>query len=392
MSESSIAIGGGGIAGLAAALLLAKAGRNIVVHERAAAFSEVGAGLQLSPNAGRILDSLGLGPALDAAAIRPVAIEMRAAASGRLIVSLPLERAALRYGAPYRLLHRAELLAVLLEAVAADPRITVRTAAPLAAVEADGDGVRFLSAGTAERADLLIGADGVRSAIRVHLGGKAARPTGRTAWRTTIAAEMAPRPLPRDRVTVFLGERTHVVVYPVSAGRAINVVTILEEDWRDEGWNAPGDADALAARFSGAADSLLALIAAAREGSGWTRWCLCDVDARGPWQRGRIALVGDAAHAMLPFLAQGAAMAIEDAAILARFIAKPDLPADIALQRYVAHRRPRAARVAEAARRSGALYHLGSLAAPLRDAAMRALGGDRLLQRYDWLYGWTAAD
>ncbi len=171
----------------------------------------------------------------------------------------------------------------------------------------------------------------------------------------------------------------------VRAGKEINVVAIIEEGWRGEGWSEPGDARHLAQHFRGAADDLAALIA---RGQNWTRWCLSGVDARGPWQRGRVALIGDAAHAMLPFLAQGAAMAIEDAAVLTRQLLRPDLPAEIALERYVDERRPRAARVSDAARQSGAIYHMSPLAAPFRDATMKALGGERLLARYDWLYGW----
>lgn len=382
---SDIAIAGGGIAGLTAALLLSRAGFKVTVFERAASFSEVGAGLQISPNAGRILDNLGLGPALDAVATRPTAIEMRGAQSGRTIVALPLALAAQRHGAPYRLLHRADLQATLVEAATADPAITIETGTDIALLGEDADGVRIAAGGAERRCDVLIGADGVRSRIRTHVGGGPAEPTGRTAWRITIPATDAPAAIPRDRVTVFLGDRTHVVVYPVRAGREINVVAIIEENWRGEGWSEPGDARHLAQHFRGAADDLAALIAT---GSAWTRWCLSGVDARGPWQRGRVALIGDAAHAMLPFLAQGAAMAIEDAAVLTRQLLRPDLPAEVALARYVEERRPRAARVSDAARQSGAIYHMSPLAAPFRDATMKALGGERLLARYDWLYGW----
>ncbi len=385
MPGPAIAVAGGGIAGLSAALLLSRAGFPVRLFERAERFSEVGAGLQLSPNAGRILDHLGLGPALDAVSVRPEAIEMRGLQSGRLIVALPLASAARRHGAPYRLLHRADLLAILLDAAKEDPNIAIAAGTPVSAISETADGVRFSAGAAAERADLLIGADGVRSSLRRLVGGGPAEPTGRTAWRGTIAAEAAPADLPLDRVTVYLGDRSHVVVYPIRSGTAVNIVAIIEEDWQGEGWNEPGDRSVILSRLRGTAIELEALVGAV---DSWTRWCLCGVDPGGPWQRGRIALVGDACHAMLPFLAQGAAMAIEDAAVLTRMLLRPGLPVEVAIARYVAERRPRAARVAQAARQSGAIYHMSPLAAPFRDATMRTLGGERLLARYDWLYGW----
>ncbi len=385
MSPRAIAVAGGGIAGLTTALLLARAGFPARVFERSSQFSEVGAGLQLSPNAGRILDHVGLGPALDAVAVRPEAIELRGMANGRLVVALPLAAAARRHGAPYRLVHRADLLAILVAAAKADVGITIRSDAAIGEVTETADAVAFTAGGTAQTADLLVGADGVRSSLRAALGGGPAEPTGRTAWRATIPAADAPTDLARDRVTVYLGDRSHIVVYPIRAAREINIVAIIEEDWRGEGWNEPGDTALIRSRFRGSADEVEGLIGAP---AAWTRWCLSGVDPSGPWQRGRVALIGDACHAMLPFLAQGAAMAIEDAAVLTRMLLRPGLPTEVALARYVSERRPRVTRVVQAARQSGSIYHMSPLAAPFRDATMRALGGERLLARYDWLYGW----
>ncbi len=385
MSPRAIAVAGGGIAGLTSALLLARAGFAVRVFERSETFSEVGAGLQLSPNAGRLLDHLGLGPALDTVSVRPEAIEMRGMANGRVVVALPLAAAARRHGAPYRLVHRADLLEILLAAAQADRGIGITSGAAISNATETADGIAFTAGGRTETAELLIGADGVRSALRASIGGGSAEPTGRTAWRATIPAADAPESLSRDRVTVYLGDRSHIVVYPIRAAREINVVAILEEDWRGEGWNEPGDTQLIRSRFRGSADEVKALIGAPQT---WTRWCLSGVDPAGPWQRGRIALIGDACHAMLPFLAQGAAMAIEDAAVLTRMLLRPGLPTEVALARYVSERRPRVTRVVQAARQSGAIYHMSPLAAPFRDATMRALGGERLLARYDWLYGW----
>lgn len=347
------------------------------MFERADALSEIGAGLQISPNAGRILDNLGLAAALDREATRPEAIDMRAARTGRIIVSLPLSRAA-----PYRTLHRADLLSILEEAVLADPFIELRLGEPIDDIRSTAEAVSFATPTRREEASLLVGADGIRSSVRSFVADETQpQPTGRTAWRTTVAADAAPEELPRNRTTVFLGDRTHVVVYPIRSGTEINIVAIVEEDWRGEGWSEPGDATWLSARFRSVAPLLRDVIAA---GSDWTRWCLATVDPSGRWQRGRAVLVGDAAHAMLPFLAQGAAMAIEDAAILAHSLTV----SYTGLDRYEALRRPRVSRVWQAAQQSGTIYHMGYLAAPFRDTIMKVLGTDRLLARYDWIYGW----
>jgi len=195
---------------------------------------------------------------------------------------------------------------------------------------------------------------------------------------------MAPRDLPQERTTVLLSRAAHVVIYPVRGGRQINVIVVIEEDWREDGWNAPGNADVLRQRFD--QDGTRYIGRLAELDLPWTRWCLTEVDPGGAWSDGRIALIGDAAHAMVPFLAQGAAMAIEDADVLATELASA--PVGEALQRYQAQRRPRVSRVWKAARQAGQIYHLGGAMAFARDMTMTALGGERLLRRYDWIYGW----
>jgi len=313
---------------------------------------------------------------------------MRSGRTGEPIVSLPLGAAARRaYGAPYRLLHRADLQSLLLEAVQRDDQIELRLGEEASAVAQTGDAVTLSSGGMDYSFDCIVAADGVRSRLKDGVrGATPSRPSGRTAWRTTIPIGIAPRDLPHDRTTVLLSRAAHVVIYPVRSARLINVIVVLEEDWAEDGWSEPGDAAVLQKRFDG--DSTRYISRLTSLDLNWTHWCLSEVEPGGNWVDGRIALAGDAAHAMLPFLAQGAAMAIEDADILARELSNG--PVVDALRRYEALRRPRVSQVWKKARQAGQIYHLGGAMAVARDLTMTALGGPKLLQRYDWIYGWKS--
>ncbi len=387
MPVRRVVVAGAGIAGLTSALALAARGFEVTVCERARVLSEVGAGLQLSPNCGRILSGLGLDAALDAHAVRPEAIDIRSGPSGRRIVALPLgASAAARHGGPYRVLHRADLQKALLGAVLAQGRVTLALEAAVDAVEEGRDGLGVTVAGEPIEADLVVGADGVRSTVRGAVAGAAMpRPTGRTAWRATVPADAAGPLLAAMRTTLFLGPAAHLVAYPISGGAAVNLVAVVEDPHAAPGWDEPADLAVLDAAFADWAEPVRALI----DGPLWRRFTLNAVDPAGRWATARIALLGDAAHAMLPFLAQGAAMAIEDAAVLAAELADAPATPAAALRRYEARRKPRVTKVWQGARTAGRLYHLGRIAALARDAGMAALGGPALLARYDWLYGWT---
>ncbi|MCX5521103.1 FAD-dependent monooxygenase [Kaistia defluvii] len=389
MTANRVGIAGAGIAGLTTALSLARRGIASTVVERAPQLSEVGAGLQISPNAGRILESLDLTEGLDRAAVMPEAIDMRSGRTGEPIVSLPLGESARRaYGAPYRLLHRADLQSILLEAVQADPRIELRLGAEATAVRQTHENVTLSVGDETLDFDAMIVADGVRSKLKQAVDGALpSRPSGRTAWRSTIPVGVAPRDLPHERTTVLLCRDAHVVIYPLRGARLINIIVVIEEDWGDDTWSGPGAAEVLRQRFD--QDSTRYISRLTKLDLQWTRWCLAEVEPSGVWVEGRVALIGDAAHAMLPFLAQGAAMAIEDADVLARELSNG--PVADALQRYQALRRPRVMRVWKTARQAGQIYHLGGPMAVARDLTMTALGGERLLQRYDWIYGWQSS-
>jgi salicylate hydroxylase len=384
-----IVIVGAGIGGLTAALSLSAAGFRIFVAERADHLSEVGAGIQLSPNAGRVLAGLGLDRAIAAAAIEPTTLEIRSGADGQVLVALPIATFRQRYGFPYRVIHRADLQTILANAIAADPSIVLECAATVADTlpQPEGPLVRIR---TAHGVDVvpsvaIVAADGVWSTFRQRVAGSATpQATGRTAWRALIPADSARDLIAMDRTALWLGPHAHLVHYPVAKGAAVNVVAIVEERWDKPGWSAVGESAEIARHFGRWSPAARRLISAPVS---WQKFAITRVDAGGPWTHDRLALLGDAAHAMDPYLAQGAAMAIEDAAILAdRLSAVADVPA--ALRAYEAGRKARVVLVAAAARRVGAQYHYGGLMAFARDAALRLAGERLILERNDWIYRW----
>ena len=389
----TIVVAGAGIGGLTAALALAAVGYRIVIVERADQLSVVGAGIQIAPNAGRILASLGLEDAFAAAAIEPEALEIRSAASGRVLTRLPAALFRERYGFPYRVIHRADLQRVLVEAVAASPKITLMLGATIAATLPGDDGVAVRVDGPAGADEVIaaavIGADGVRSTLRADVRRDSAPvPTGRTAWRALVPAEAVAGLLPMKRTGLWLGPDAHIVHYPVQGGTAVSIVVLVAERWDEPGWNVPGERGELLARFANASAGVKNLLSAAES---WQKFALMTVDGSQSWCKGRLALLGDAAHAMMPFLAQGAAMAIEDAAVLADCLdGASDVPA--ALGAYEAARKPRVIRVAEASRRTGTDYHWQGPMAFARDAALTLAGTRLILDRADWIYRWRAPE
>ena len=316
-----VAVAGAGLGGLTAALALAARRIDVVVCEREPALREAGAGVQLGPNAVRVLDGLGLGGALRACAFAPRAAEVRDGPSGRLLLRTPLgEAAERRWGAPYLQLHRADLQALLVDAARGCPGVELRLGA--AAVAADPAGRLRLADGTELAADAVIAADGLRSACAASLwGAEAPRFTGWTAWRAVVPVAAVRAEIP-PVAAVWTGPGRHLVHYPIRGGREVNVVAVTAaRRWREESWTAAGDPAELAAAFAGWSPPVSALLGAVAQT--W-RWALFDRPARPRWSEGRATLLGDAAHPMLPFLAQGAAMAVEDAVVLAEALAGAD--------------------------------------------------------------------
>jgi salicylate hydroxylase len=387
--RQAVVIAGAGIGGLTTALALSRSGYSVVIIERAAELSEAGAGIQIAPNAGRVLASLGLDPAIAEKATEPAAIDVRNGDSGSQVASVRGAAFRERYGFPYRVIHRADLQAILAAAARADPAIQLRLDATIAEHLNQDDGllVRVRRSGGTDvvPAVAIVGADGVWSATRDAVAGSGGpSPSRRTAWRAVVPADIARDLVAMDRVGLWLGTEAHLVHYPVARGAAVNIVAIVEETWDKRGWSAVGDPAEIVRRFAGWATPARSLIAAAIS---WQKYAIVTVDPRGPWTSSRIALLGDAPHAMAPFLAQGAAMAIEDAAVLADCLhGANDIAA--ALGTYETQRKARVVRVAEASAEAGRHYHDGGMAAFARDIALK-FGSERLiLGRNDWIYRW----
>ena len=393
-ASRNIIIAGAGIGGLSAALMLAQSGFRVTLLEQSAELSETGAGIQLSPNATRILIALGLGERLRADVFAPEAVAIKTA-TGASLTRIPLgDEIERRYGAPYWAIHRADLQSALLEAVRANPDIAMRLGTRVEdfALHAKGLSIacRHGTATADEHGIALIGADGLWSGLRARLGHPAPEFRQRTAWRALVPAASVEAEFNAPDVQLWLGPNAHVVHYPVQRGALINIVAIVNDGWAEPGWSAEGQREELLAHYSPWhwALPLREFLAVPQT---WRKWALYDLAPLGPWGDGPVTLLGDAAHPMLPFLAQGAAMAIEDAAILADHMARnPDDPAS-AMRRYERARRRRTARVQQAARSNGRIYHLTAGEAVARNLFLRVASGKMLLRRYNWLYDWRTA-
>jgi salicylate hydroxylase len=377
---------GAGIGGLTAALTLARAGLGVRVFEQAPALREVGAGIQLAPNATRILQRLGLAEPLARVAVRPERSELRRWDDGRVLWRQPLGTVIEeRFGAPYLHLYRPDLLAVLAHALPAGVLHLDRRVSALTERD-EGVLVRFAD-GSTVRADVALGADGIHSTVRAALfGPESPRFSGSTAFRGLVPVErLAHLDLPRQGYA-WLGPERHFVHYYVAGGRLMNFVGICPAgDWRIESWSARGRVEDALAEFAGFHPTVRAIIAAVDETH---RWALYDRAPLPRWSAGRVTLLGDAAHPMLPFLAQGACQAIEDAATLARLLGgAPASAVPQLLARYEARRKPRATQVQQGSLENATTYHLpDGPAQEARDARYAALAREAPYAARGWLF------
>ena len=399
---ASIGIAGGGIGGLTLALACREAGlTDITVYEQAAQSEALGAGVQLSPNATRVLAALGLKGELSRVAFYPQAVHFRTWRTGYLIASRPLgEFSQARYGAPYYHVHRGDLHALLLAAARAQG-VRVETGRQVHSAGEDAGGPWLRLDDAPVHHDVIVGADGIHSVVRGSLFGEAEpRFTGHVAWRGMVPARALPDSFIPPTATAWLGPARHFVHYYVRGGELINFVGVVETDrWTGESWRQRSDPGELAEDFGGWNPMVRTLIDAAERSmadascdGGVFKWALYDRDPLPAWTRGNITLLGDACHPMLPYLAQGAAMAIEDAWVLSRMLERwEDEPAR-GLADYERYRRPRTARVQLRSRAQGDEFHLHERWSVLRRNFTLAVGSRFLpevaMSRFDWLHGY----
>lgn len=376
-----ITVLGAGVAGLAVARALALRGAGVTVLEQAGAIREVGAGVQISPNGARVLRALGLGDALAAAGPRSVGVEMFDGETGARVARLDLAR--LRPRDDYHLLHRARLIDLLAEGARA-AGVQIRLLQRIDRVELGDHPPRLVTAQNGEaEVDLLIGADGLHSKVREALNGRVAPFfTHQVAWRALIPAEPDARPVAQ----VFMGPGRHVVSYPLGGGLR-NIVAVEERRrWVEESWNLRDDALTLRAAFADFCPLVRGWLD--QVGECWL-WGLFRHPVAAQWHGRGAVILGDAAHPTLPFLAQGAVMALEDAWVLAEALAGHDTP-EAAFAAYQAARAPRCAAIVEAANRNARNYHLSGISRSVAHLGLRAISGlapDKLLGRFDWIYG-----
>ncbi|MFD1326850.1 FAD-dependent monooxygenase [Mycoplana ramosa] len=388
MTVKTVAIVGAGIAGLTAALCLARKGIASHILEQADRLEEVGAGLQISPNASGVLARLGVLPALEARWLEPVSIVLASGRTLKPLTTIPVGTAARRrWQHPYGVLHRATLQRVLLDAVRAEPLAHVHLGAQVAR-----HNPAAIVAQIGESVDLIVGADGVWSILRTAVPAAApARFSGSLAWRFMIPFDRAPGFLDPRSVVAWTGPSAHLVAYPIAEVQAFNVVAIHQGAFRGHIWSATSGQTGSTLRldaFSAWNSEIVALLRAAEAPLAWPLYECAD----GRWSNGRdLILIGDAAHATTPFAAQGAAMAIEDAAELAAAVATaPDLPA--ALSAYEKRRRQRLKRVRARADFNRFAYHARGPIALARDAVLALRSPESLAADLDWLYGYRALD
>ena len=384
--ERPFLISGGGIGGLATAYALAHKGFPVRVLEQAAEFREVGAGIQLGPNIFRALGRIGLKDAVLADAHVPTGMEMRDAVTGKVITQMPLgAQCQARFGEPYAVTHRHDIHAVFLNACRGNNLVTLENNQRVDSYEDHGDHVSvILASGERVEGRALIGCDGMWSQIRDRIVGDGKpRVSGHIAYRAVLKRQDVPKDLWRPDVVLWAGPRTHFVHYPLRRGELYNLVAVFHSDHYEEGWNAEGSKDLLWEHFKGQVPQVLRMLERIEI---WRMWVLCDREPVKNWSNNRVTLLGDAAHPMLQYLAQGACMATEDAVILSEKVAErpDDIPA--AFIAYQNARYLRTARVQVMARVYGEFYHARGPTAELRDIMLSARTPEQSYEGIAWLY------
>lgn len=384
--DARIAVVGGGIGGLATARALALAGRPSLVIEQAPEFAEIGAGIQMGPNGFRMLDHLGLRDVIDDVAVFPDDLIVMDGITAEEITRIPVTGAFReRFGQPYALVHRADLHKALLAKCLEDPLIELRSGSTVESYAENEDGVILNIAGAAPiDASAIIGADGLWSKMRERIVGDGPpRVSGHIAYRAVLPIEEIDERYRKNAMILWAGPRNHLVQYPLRGGKLFNLVAVFHSDKYVEGWDRQGDPEELHRRFAGNCETVKSLLAKVET---WRMWVLCDRDPVARWSAGRAALVGDAAHPMLQYLAQGAGMAIEDAVVLAQKLIEHDGRIPAAFADYAQSRYLRTARCQIMARVHGAFYHAEGPTRELATGFLQARSAQDGIESLAWLY------
>ena len=387
-----VVVAGGGIGGLAAAYVLGRQGHEVTVLEQSAAFGEIGAGIQLGPNIFRMFELLGLTEAINRVAFFPPGMGMNDVRTGEQVVRVPLREAAIAaYGYPYGVIYRVDIHDVFLEACKAQPTVSLRTASKVEGYTQDSQGVTVqLAGGEALRADALVGADGLWSRVRQSVVGDGKpRVSGHVAYRAVLKREEVPQHLWSDDVLLWGGEKTHLVHYPLRRGELFNLVAVFHSNKYEEGWNTFGDTAELNERFAQAVPQVRELL---QKIETWKMWVLCDREPVKDWSDGRVTLLGDAAHPMLQYLAQGAGQAIEDAVVLGEALKHTGNDVASAFQKYQHARYLRTGRVQLTARFYGDIYHASGVARELRNRLFQGGEESAGFAGLGWMYRGIALD
>jgi len=382
-----IVVAGGGIGGLAVALGLARKGRRVLVLERSASLGEIGAGIQLGPNAFHAFDALGVGDAARKMAVYIDHLRLMDAITAEEITSIPLDEPfRARFGNPYAVVHRGDLHGVFLKACRDDPNIELRVSSEVVGyTQSDADVDVELATGTSVAGSALIGADGLWSKVRQKVVGDGApRVSGHTTYRSVIPTDRMPEELRWNAATLWAGPKCHVVHYPLSGWNVFNLVVTYHNDAAEPVAGRPVPTEEVMAGFRHTHERVQSII---RHGSDWRLWVLCDREPVLDWTDGRVALLGDAAHPMLQYFAQGACMALEDAVCLAENVGSAD-SLERALRAYNEQRALRTARLQLQSREIGQhIYHPAGAHAALRNQLMKAKSAADWYDTLDWLYG-----
>ncbi|MFN8899934.1 MAG: 3-hydroxybenzoate 6-monooxygenase [Pseudomonadota bacterium] len=382
-----VLVAGGGIGGLAAALALVRRGFDVDVLEQAPEIGEIGAGIQLGPNAFTAFDALGVGERARARAVYTEAMVMHDAVDESLVGRIPTGEAfRTRFGNPYAVIHRADVHLSLLEGAQQTGRVRFLTSTRVERVEQDAAGVTVLDQrGLAHRGVALVGADGVKSVVRQQFVGDPARVTGHVVYRAVVDRKDFPADLQWNAASLWAGPNCHLVHYPLRGGEQYNVVVTFHSREQEEWGVREGSKEEVQSYFQGICPKARQLIDLPRS---WKRWATADRDPIDCWTHGRVTLLGDAAHPTTQYMAQGACMAMEDAVTLGEALRVHGNDWPCALEHYQRSRVPRTARIVLSSREMGRLYHAKGVERLVRNELWKSRSPERFYDAVEWLYGW----